>query len=85
VQEGHALVCLQGRAAGAAADTWVGRASCAAGETPAVSCPAAACSRPFHASCISDWLQGNPSTRRCYQTLFGSCPFCNSALSVRVE
>ena len=36
----------------------------------------------FHQLCVSEWLQSVPSTRRSFNMLFGSCPYCNAAVSV---
>ena len=42
------------------------------------------CGQHFHASCIGEWLQALPSTRRSFNVLFGSCPYCTKPLSVHV-
>ncbi len=42
------------------------------------------CGQAFHQLCVSDWLQSVPSTRRSFNMLFGSCPYCNSPVSVGV-
>ena len=43
-----------------------------------------ACGQAFHQLCVSEWLQSVPSTRRSFNMLFGSCPYCNAAVSVGV-
>ena len=42
------------------------------------------CGQAFHQLCVSDWLQSVPSTRRSFNMLFGSCPYCNAPVSVGV-
>ena len=42
------------------------------------------CGQHFHANCIGEWLQALPSTRRSFNVLFGSCPYCTKPLSVNV-
>ncbi|KAF6265712.1 FANCL C-terminal domain-containing protein, partial [Scenedesmus sp. NREL 46B-D3] len=53
-----------------------------AGEAPSVTCPGASCSRAFHAMCLAEWLGALPTSRRVFDTLFGSCPFCNGPIGV---
>ncbi|KAF8061347.1 Fancl [Scenedesmus sp. PABB004] len=55
------------------------------GEAPSVSCPGAACGRAFHGRCLAEWLGALPTSRRVFDTLFGSCPFCGGALGVSVR
>ena len=44
-------------------------------------CPKVTCQRVFHYHCLSSWLQGAPSSRSSFGTLFGHCPYCNEWLS----
>ena len=44
-----------------------------------------ACGQAFHQLCVSEWLQSVPSTRRSFNMLFGSCPYCNAAVSVALN
>ena len=44
-----------------------------------------ACGQAFHQLCVSEWLQSVPSTRRSFNMLFGSCPYCNAAVSVPLD
>lgn len=53
-----------------------------AGAAPSVTCPGASCSRVFHAMCLAEWLGALPTSRRVFDTLFGSCPFCNGPIGV---
>ncbi|WIA14517.1 hypothetical protein OEZ85_003036 [Tetradesmus obliquus] len=52
------------------------------GAAPSVTCPGASCSRVFHAMCLAEWLGALPTSRRVFDTLFGSCPFCNGPIGV---
>lgn len=40
------------------------------------------CGQAFHHACVSEWLQSIPSTRRSFNMLFGSCPYCSAPVSV---
>lgn len=53
-----------------------------AGAVPNVTCPAALCGRAFHAACLAEWLGSVPSSRRVFDTIFGSCPFCQGPIGV---
>jgi E3 ubiquitin-protein ligase FANCL len=53
-----------------------------AGAAPSVTCPAALCGRAFHAACLAEWLGALPSSRRVFDTIFGSCPFCQGPIGV---
>jgi E3 ubiquitin-protein ligase FANCL len=41
------------------------------------------CGQHYHATCIGEWLQALPSTRRSFNVLFGNCPYCTKPLSVQ--
>jgi E3 ubiquitin-protein ligase FANCL len=56
----------------------------------AVSVPDQACSNKkcckiYHFNCLVDWLQSLPSSKTSFGTLFGSCPYCQEAISVRIQ
>lgn len=42
------------------------------------------CGRPYHVLCLSEWLRSLPSTHQSFDTLFGTCIYCSSEISVRV-
>jgi hypothetical protein len=52
------------------------------GVAPSVTCAAGTCGRLMHARCLTEWLGALPDTRRVFDTLFGSCPFCHGPISV---
>lgn len=50
-----------------------------------MNCDNVACSKPFHRSCLVEWLNSDTSTRRSFNTIFGTCPYCADPLSVKVD
>lgn len=52
------------------------------GDETEVTCENAACGRLFHAPCLAEWLRADTSTRRVFNTLYGSCPYCSAMLAV---
>ena len=55
------------------------------GRFPDQICPNAPCSRAFHTSCLEQWLQALPDTRRAFGTLFGSCPYCEEPIAIKLS
>jgi E3 ubiquitin-protein ligase FANCL len=47
-------------------------------------CPNPKCCKNYHCSCLIDWLQALPNSKTSFGTLFGSCPYCQEPLSVRL-
>lgn len=56
-----------------------------AGEAPDVSCDNPQCSKPFHRSCLVEWLNSDTATRQSFSTLFGTCPYCSAPITVKVS
>lgn len=54
-------------------------------ELPDKICEEPRCARPFHTSCLAEWLRSLQETRQSFDTLFGECPYCNTAISVRLS
>ena len=52
---------------------------------PDQACANTRCCKIYHFSCLVDWLQALPSSKTSFGTLFGSCPYCQEALSVRIQ
>lgn len=44
------------------------------GAAPEIACDG--CSKPFHRSCLSEWLRGLATTQQSFNRLFGECPYC---------
>jgi E3 ubiquitin-protein ligase FANCL len=40
------------------------------------------CSRTFHRCCLYEWLKSLPNSHHSFDTIFGSCPYCTSPISV---
>ena len=49
---------------------------------PECCCDNARCGRAFHQPCLFEWLQSLPDSRRSFDTIFGSCPYCGEILKV---
>ncbi|GAB5360040.1 hypothetical protein AAMO2058_000593400 [Amorphochlora amoebiformis] len=48
-------------------------------------CENSKCGRPFHKSCLIEWLRAIPNTQLSFHTLFGKCPYCQSTISVDIN
>ncbi|RHY10698.1 hypothetical protein DYB36_006032 [Aphanomyces astaci] len=46
-------------------------------------CDSANCARSFHGSCLLEWLQAIPTSRKSFGTVFGSCPYCREPISAK--
>ncbi len=44
-------------------------------------CENARCGRPFHRACLYEWLKSLPSSRQSFNTVFGVCPYCSTAIT----
>ncbi|KAG2375094.1 hypothetical protein C9374_010098 [Naegleria lovaniensis] len=42
------------------------------------------CGMPFHTECLVEWLRSIPGTHQSFDTMFGSCPYCSSPISVSI-
>lgn len=40
------------------------------------------CAMCFHAACVAEWMQSDPSSKRIFDQLTGKCPSCDSSLMV---
>ncbi|CAM9824218.1 unnamed protein product [Ectocarpus sp. 12 AP-2014] len=54
-----------------------------AGAIPDRVCDNAKCRRPYHPKCLFVWLQGLPTSRVSFDTIFGQCPYCSDPISVK--
>lgn len=48
-------------------------------------CSNTKCCKVYHSSCLVDWLHSLASCKTSFGTIFGSCPYCQEAISVRVH
>jgi E3 ubiquitin-protein ligase FANCL len=51
--------------------------------TPDYYCPNIKCRRPYHSICLAGWLQSVPTTKNSFGTLFGTCAYCQSSISLK--
>jgi E3 ubiquitin-protein ligase FANCL len=49
---------------------------------PDQNCDNSLCSRPFHRKCLFEWLKSLPTSRTSFDTVFGTCPYCFSPITV---
>jgi len=45
-------------------------------------CDYSKCARPFHKTCLYDWLKSLSTSHQSYDTIFGTCPYCTNTISV---
>ena len=55
-----------------------------AGPLPEARCDNPSCGRHYHESCLFEWLHSLPTARVSFNVIFGTCPYCCEAISVRV-
>lgn len=53
------------------------------GCVPEVACDG--CKKPFHQSCLGEWLRALPTTRQSFNRLFGECPYCARPITVEAN
>eukprot|EP00903_Cladosiphon_okamuranus_P010479 g9915.t1 len=70
-------------AAGASGAVVRGAAGEEEGAIPDRVCDNAKCRRPYHPKCLFVWLQGLPTSRVSFDTIFGQCPYCSDPISVK--
>jgi len=52
-------------------------------ELPDVFCPG--CSKPFHVSCLKEWLRGDRESSVSFDRIYGACIYCQGKISVKVS
>ena len=78
-----------GSGTGASVGAGIGSSTASTGlvplqELPDRVCDNAKCARPFHRPCLSEWLRSAPNSRQSFNTVFGECPYCSTAISVSI-
>eukprot|EP00249_Psilotum_nudum_P017954 c26570_g1_i1 orf=614-1708(-) len=53
------------------------------GSIPDRACDNATCGRPFHTTCLVEWLRSITTTRQSFDVLFGNCPYCTHPIAVK--
>ncbi|KAL9658606.1 hypothetical protein ABK040_006143 [Willaertia magna] len=43
------------------------------------------CSKCYHTECLIEWLRNIPGSHQSFDTIFGSCPYCSSPISVSIN
>jgi E3 ubiquitin-protein ligase FANCL len=43
------------------------------------------CGKPFHRTCLFEWLRAIPSSRQSFDTIFGECPYCSSPITCKTS
>lgn len=54
-------------------------------EFPDTFCENLKCARHYHESCLHDWLHSLPSSRKSFDRLIGSCPYCSEPISAALQ
>eukprot|EP00039_Didymoeca_costata_P011727 m.166000 g.166000 ORF g.166000 m.166000 type:complete len:377 (+) comp15269_c0_seq8:346-1476(+) len=54
------------------------------GSIPDKVCEDTRCGRPFHQSCLFEYIRTLPGMRQSFDTLFGDCPYCGTQLRVKM-
>ena len=54
------------------------------GPLPEAKCGNPSCNRHYHESCLFEWLHSLPTARVSFDRIFGACPYCCEAVSVKV-
>eukprot|EP00088_Acartia_fossae_P025199 TRINITY_DN2602_c0_g1_i12.p1 TRINITY_DN2602_c0_g1~~TRINITY_DN2602_c0_g1_i12.p1 ORF type:complete len:393 (-),score=46.77 TRINITY_DN2602_c0_g1_i12:159-1307(-) len=65
-------------------DCWICYSYNLEGATPTTICREEKCSACFHQMCAYEWLKSLPDSRTMLDTIFGSCPYCKTPLSVKI-
>lgn len=47
-------------------------------------CTNACCKQSFHQKCLYEWFRSVPTSRQSFNIVFGECPYCRSALTVKM-
>ncbi|KAL1529355.1 hypothetical protein AB1Y20_000307 [Prymnesium parvum] len=47
-------------------------------------CACDACGKPYHGTCLNEWLRSLPTTQQSFNRLFGECPYCSRPIAVEM-
>ena len=53
------------------------------GSVPEIACDG--CGKPYHVSCLSEWLRGLPTTQQSFNRLFGECAYCGHNIACEAQ
>jgi len=54
------------------------------GNIPERICDNQKCAKPFHTTCLFEWLKAIPNSHQSFDTIFGECPYCSSPITVKL-
>ncbi|XP_037580498.1 E3 ubiquitin-protein ligase FANCL-like [Dermacentor silvarum] len=54
------------------------------GHIPDKLCQSSRCNKPFHQSCLAEWMRSLPSVRQNFNMFFGECPYCSEPMSCKM-
>lgn len=54
-------------------------------EFPDTVCDNGPCARHYHETCLRDWLLSLPSSRKSFDRIIGTCPYCNEPISATMR
>lgn len=52
---------------------------------PDIACDRATCAKAYHRICLVEWLRALPDTKQSFDTLVGTCVYCELAITVNVN
>lgn len=52
---------------------------------PDIACDLKECSKPYHRTCLVDWLRALPDTRESFGTISGNCVYCENPIAVSMK
>ena len=54
-------------------------------ELPDAVCDNEPCKRYYHETCLREWLQSLPSSRKSFDRIIGTCPYCSEPISATMQ
>ncbi|KAI0220189.1 E3 ubiquitin-protein ligase FANCL [Lamellibrachia satsuma] len=54
-----------------------------AGCVPELTCDDPRCRQTFHRDCLYEWLRSVPTSRLSFNMVFGECPYCSKAITMK--
>ncbi|GMH87716.1 hypothetical protein TrVE_jg2807 [Triparma verrucosa] len=54
-------------------------------ELPDIICPTSNCAKPYHSSCLFEWLRGDRESTISFGRIYGSCMYCEGKVSCKMR
>ncbi|GMH60533.1 hypothetical protein TrLO_g7870 [Triparma laevis f. longispina] len=54
-------------------------------ELPDIVCPTPNCAKPYHHSCLFEWLRGDRESTISFDRIYGSCMYCEGKVSCKMR